>query len=362
MNPDQGFVDLRLNRQEGQTDDGFWPSFTDIMTVVVMIFMLAMVVLLLRNMELVQQLRATMEAEREAAELARTTGEQKETLAGQLSTARREIDRLRERVRRMETLSEQQEAAIASQHHQIARLSDERERLQQQGTEQAARAAQLQSRLGSTQQNLQALRASHDQTLAEQARARSELERLQSDHQARGRTLDDLSREAARLKSELSALSGESAALRTKLAIQEQALTQALARLKEADLSLSDLREDYSSLKLKYDDLVKPARSAEGRYVAEVKVTKAADGGLSLRFRDSRDAEFRPVTRQELDSYLGRLKAQHHEGLYVRVIIPEDSGLGYNEAWSFTSDILSRYDYYYQGPPAEPDGAPDSRE
>jgi hypothetical protein len=74
MNPDQGFVDLRLNRQEGQTEESFWPSFTDIMTVIVMIFLLAMVVLLIRNMELVDQLRATMEAEREAAALAQATG------------------------------------------------------------------------------------------------------------------------------------------------------------------------------------------------------------------------------------------------------------------------------------------------
>jgi hypothetical protein len=32
----------------------------------------------------------------------------------------------------------------------------------------------------------------------------------------------------------------------------------------------------------------------------------------------------------------------------VKVIIPEDSGLSYNEAWTFTQDILTSYDYYYQ--------------
>jgi hypothetical protein len=32
----------------------------------------------------------------------------------------------------------------------------------------------------------------------------------------------------------------------------------------------------------------------------------------------------------------------------VKVIIPGDSGLSYNEAWNFTRDILSKYDYYYQ--------------
>ena len=68
MRADDAFIDLRLNVQEGHNQESFWPSFTDIMTVVVMIFMIAMVVLLLRNIDLVNQLRATMSAEREAME------------------------------------------------------------------------------------------------------------------------------------------------------------------------------------------------------------------------------------------------------------------------------------------------------
>ena len=67
MNQDGGFTDLRLNTGSHEVQEGFWPSFTDIMTVVVMIFLIAMVVLLVRNMELVSQLRSTMEAERVAA-------------------------------------------------------------------------------------------------------------------------------------------------------------------------------------------------------------------------------------------------------------------------------------------------------
>ena len=49
MRPDQGFVDLRLNQGDAPAEESFWPSFTDIMTVVLMIFMIAMVVLLVRN-------------------------------------------------------------------------------------------------------------------------------------------------------------------------------------------------------------------------------------------------------------------------------------------------------------------------
>ena len=68
MSTSEGFADLRLNRQEGQVNESFWPSFTDIMTVVVMIFLIAMVVLLIRNIELVRELRATMVAGRAPVE------------------------------------------------------------------------------------------------------------------------------------------------------------------------------------------------------------------------------------------------------------------------------------------------------
>ena len=92
---DGGFTDLRVNPQEGQVNESFWPSFTDIMTTVVMIFLIAMVVLLVRNMELVKQLRATMEAERIAAELARATGEEKDSLATALHRTEEQLQQAR---------------------------------------------------------------------------------------------------------------------------------------------------------------------------------------------------------------------------------------------------------------------------
>ena len=72
MISESGFIDLRINRQDAQSDEGFWPSFTDIMMVVVMIFLLSMVILLMRNLELVSQLRANSVAARSAAMVARS--------------------------------------------------------------------------------------------------------------------------------------------------------------------------------------------------------------------------------------------------------------------------------------------------
>ena len=57
-----GFVDLRVSPMvSGRSDeDSVWPSFTDIMTVVVLIFLVALVVILMRNTELVGQLRESV--------------------------------------------------------------------------------------------------------------------------------------------------------------------------------------------------------------------------------------------------------------------------------------------------------------
>ena len=61
MNDD--FIDLRSGNLSSES---FWPSFTDIMTVVVMIFLITSVILMVRNMELIDQLRASLLAEQEA--------------------------------------------------------------------------------------------------------------------------------------------------------------------------------------------------------------------------------------------------------------------------------------------------------
>jgi chromosome segregation ATPase len=63
--PDKlGFIDLRIGHgADGIGDESVWPSFTDIMTVIVMIFLMALVVLMVRNLELDRKLVSTMNAQ-----------------------------------------------------------------------------------------------------------------------------------------------------------------------------------------------------------------------------------------------------------------------------------------------------------
>jgi hypothetical protein len=60
MPESQGFIDLRIGHGAiGVGDDSVWPSFTDVMTVIVMIFLMALVVIMVRNLanqELIERL------------------------------------------------------------------------------------------------------------------------------------------------------------------------------------------------------------------------------------------------------------------------------------------------------------------
>ena len=67
-----------------------------------------------------------------------------------------------------------------------------------------------------------------------------------------------------------------------------------------------------------------------------------------IRYRQPGDAGFSRLSLAEVEKRLTQLKREYGEDLYVKIIIPEDSGLSYNEAWEFMRSLLVKYDYYYQ--------------
>ena len=308
---DGSFADLRLNRQDSLGDDSFWPSFTDIMTVIVMIFMLAMVILLLRNMELLSQLRATMEAEQQAAELARTTGEENITLEEKLIEREYELSMLRMQLMRMEENAEQQEAAILSQRQQIAGLTRERDQLNTQITRLMREGEALSGQLALAKRDVEQLRGNLEQAHQRQALTQADLE-----------------------------------ALRRSYSEQETALAAALASSEVTSQELAELKTDFSDLKIKYDKLVRPARTPKGKTLVEVRYVKRK-GKYRIDYKGPGDSGFSQVSRKTLDQKLTRLK-QRDNNLYIKVILPKNSGLSYSEAWSFTNHLHKNYDYYFQ--------------
>jgi hypothetical protein len=81
--------------------------------------------------------------------------------------------------------------------------------------------------------------------------------------------------------------------------------------------------------------------------VVAVRYWKEGDH-YQLRIKDTGEEDYRVTSREELNRELAALKEKHSNKLYVKLIIPDDSGLSYNEAWGFTVEMLDKYDYYHQ--------------
>lgn len=183
----EGFTDLRLNRQEGQVQESFWPSFTDIMTTVVMIFLIALVVLLVRNMELVNQLRSTMEAERIAAELARATGQEKDSLSTALLQAERENQQLRLEIMRLREKGVERETVITDQLTAIADLTAERDDLIQETAQLILLRNRLNAEISNQKAQLRTANSSLENREMELTAARSDISNLQAVQRDAGR-------------------------------------------------------------------------------------------------------------------------------------------------------------------------------
>ncbi len=60
------------------------------------------------------------------------------------------------------------------------------------------------------------------------------------------------------------------------------------------------------------------------------------------------DVDFSRISLAEVEQRLEKLKREYGKDLYIKIIIPEDSGQTCNEAWEFMRSLLVKYDYYYQ--------------
>ena len=309
---DEGFIDLRQNHDAGTGSDSFWPSFTDIMMVVVMIFMIASTVLMLRNWELVQKLRATIEAEYAAMALARSASETSATLEEQLAQAQHANSEIRMQLMRMTERNNRLSEQLSGQEQQVLVLEADNQKL----------AASLQKYRRDSLLNEDQLRQARDEVTQLAAAHNTLQQRMQQ-------VLDELAgSEEAKQKQ-----ATELAALRLGSSLTEQ--------------QLLSMQNDYSELQIKYDKLFQPARSAQGKHVVTVRYWKEGKF-YQLRIKDMGEEDYRVVSREELHQQLAALKKKHDDQLYVKLIIPDDSGLSYNEAWGFTLDILDKYDYYHQ--------------
>lgn len=347
MSADDGFIDLRLNVQEGHNQESFWPSFTDIMTVVVMIFMIAMVVLLLRNIDLVNQLRATMTAEREAMELARSTGAEKENMSLRLMAAENELAIRRMQQTELEEANREQKRLIIGQTDLIARLQLEIDTLTRSKAQLTTESESLSQRLERANVRIKSLQQDQQNLQQDLSSTRQQLESSK-------RQLAGMENDVASLQLLQETTRNEYDTLQRSFAERTAELQQAKDAMRSSGFKLNSLQGEYDKLRVEYDKLFRPARSPEGRYQVIVRYSKV-DGAAKIEFATDVLAGYETISRSELEQRLTRLKAEKPNGLYVRVVFPENSGLAYNEAWRFTSELHARYDYYSQPDAPEPD-------
>ncbi|MGD2053754.1 MAG: hypothetical protein PVG45_06565 [Gammaproteobacteria bacterium] len=292
MNDD--FIDLRSGNLSSES---FWPSFTDIMTVVVMIFLITSVVLMVRNWELIDQLRTSLLAEQKASEMIRSTTEVNATLEEQLAQAQHEISVLRMQLMQTNEDNEMLNRTLADKEQQLIVIMSDNQKMQDLLANAEQQAASLDSQLQQVIVDLDKLRSNYEEQSKDLKSTRDRLIILSEEKEAQNR-------------------------------------------------QLVTLETDYSNLKVKYDKLVKPARTAKGKYVVEVNYEKIKGKGR-IRFKDAGDETYTKLSTDELHSKLAALKKKHPNKLYIKIIIPENSGLSYSEAWEFMKSILHKYDYYY---------------
>ena len=305
-----GFVDLRLNRRR-YADEGFWPSFTDIMTVIVMIFLMGMVVVLLQNMEVTNNMKSALLEKQQAMKLAESTSQEKSVVTNRLSDAEEELARLR---------------------MLIILANDQRKKMEGQ--------------LSSAQQELLSLSGLYSVLQDTHETVKTEKENI-------NKQLVDKSQLLAKIEAQLEELIQKQEVLTTELASSKKKQKQSETKLaavtlqaSSADQELASIRGEYSNLQVKYNKLIKPARTSKEKYVVEVFYAKEGNKHI-YKIKDTGQSSSSTVTKAQLHSKLAKLKKQHDKNLYIRLIFPEDSKLSYNDAWKFSKDILGKYDYYH---------------
>ncbi len=308
MHQFRGFNDLRVNRQNQSSDTSIWPSFTDIMTVILMVFMLTMVVVIIKNADLINQIRLSrsLQAESETA--------------------------LRNNVQVMADLrlrNTDLEAAVRTARMEIILLSDEMQRLDDSLEIKAAAIARLAGEKEELEENLRLIRMQ----MVEKDQA---LENAQA-------MIGGIRDEANRANRELSLQLAE---LLSQLEENETTMLSLTDQKTDLELALARQRKDFSSLEDKYLKLVRPARSSMGKQVVSVQFLNV-DGEPKYLLKDLGKTTWNPLPKDVLFARLELLREQLGTDLYIKVVIPDDSGLSYNEAWNFTKTILSRFDYYY---------------
>ena len=279
-------------------EENFWPSFTDIMMVVVIMFLLSSTVAILHNWDLSRQVQETAALERQARERAEDLNLRQMLLQLELGEMR-------------------------------LRMEETREVLQ-------AKSGQLEAR----EKDLAGAQAA----LSEQQIQLMDIQEEYARVQAEMRESETVSTER---EEELLEVQKQLAEMRKESVLRKEMYVEVERQQRQTREELELLQKEYEEMGVKYAALSKPARSPLGKVVAAVRHRKVG-GQSSFMLKLPGVSKFEPIKKDEMHQALSRLKQEHGDKLFVRIVIPMDSNLTYQEGWEFSLDLLRRYDYYYQ--------------
>jgi chromosome segregation ATPase len=170
------------------------------------------------------------------------------------------------------------------------------------------------------------------------------IEKLKEEKQ---RLSGDISKQLTATEKELETLKESTEDLSTQLASKDEVITALQKGRSTNETQLMSLQGEYDSLDSKYQKLLQPARSSKGKFIVSISYKKIGKRRV-IRLKSNPKGSYKTVKKSELHKVLVRLKKKHKTDLYLKVIIPSNSGLSYNEAWTFTSNLQKKYDYYFQ--------------
>jgi chromosome segregation ATPase len=328
-----GFVQIGGGHTGIGGENSFWPSFTDVMMVITLIFLMATSILVVRNWQLVAELQESVNAERMAAQLIESTSMENATLEERLANAEQSNSILRLRLMKKEEELADAKGRIREQDSNLAEL-------QTQNREFRSSLEQTRAELDAANLEINAVTAQFND-MAHQIELLNQQLALQQQADEETRALLDSARSEI---AELSATTSQQQQTISQLTEEKTLLSQEITAY---NLQLLTLKGEYETVKSKYEELIKPARSAKGKHIAQVYYVKGESGHV-IRYRQPGDSGFSRLSLTEVEQRLDKLKAEYGKDLYVKIIIPENSGLTYNEAWAFMRKLLVKYDYYYQ--------------
>ncbi len=368
-----GFPSANNNlEQDGFSEESFWPSFTDIMMVIVMVFLLVAVSVILNNYQLVENLKNSMQAQQLASSIAEDTQIENSTLEERLLRLKQQlalantriIDSKKEAKKTQLTLSKNQQIieelnAISTQQteqldEKTAYFAALELQSKQQLEEKNAEIITLKNRQKTNKEELyeaQEIASTQQQLVSQLQQQEEESEDKAGDLQAQiaslRNSLTENASEYRTLQTNLSSKSSKIEQLQTTLTKQSSQFTELKKQRNQDESQLLSLQGELDSLDKKYQKLLQPARSAKGKFIVEVVYSKRKGRGV-YRIRVDQKGKYKNISRQQLERKLTSLKNKHTSDLYVKVIIPKNSGLSHNEAWKFTSFAHQSYDYYFQ--------------